>query len=313
MNIQNIRKLTGGVIRKNEPMALHTTFRVGGPADYYIIPRNAGETAALVRYLERNGIPYYILGNGSNMLVSDDGYHGVIIDLGRNDGTAFTMLGYEYIGDELIMDAGAGCTMASIGSFAAKFGGTGFESLAGIPGCIGGACIMNAGAFEREMKDVVRSVEVITRQGEVKKLGRDEIEFRYRGSSLMDEGYIISRAEIVLQKGDPAEIQKRTDEIAGLRKEKQPLEYPSAGSTFKRPEGYFAGKLIQDAGLKGHRIGGAQVSEKHAGFIINRDHATASDIASLIRHVQDTVLADSGVLLEPEIRFLGSFEIDIPF
>lgn len=307
MNINNIRKITGGVIRLNEPMAQHTTFRVGGPADYYIIPRNAKEAAGLIRYLELNRIPWYVLGNGSNMLVSDSGFRGVIIDLGRNDGTMFTMLGYEYTDDELIMDVGAGCTMTSVGNYAVKFGGTGFESLAGIPGCVGGACIMNAGAFEREMKDVVRSVEVITRRGELKRLSADEIEFRYRGSSLMDEGYIVSRAEIVLSKGDPEAIRKRTDEIAAVRKEKQPLEYPSAGSTFKRPAGYFAGKLIQDAGLKGYQIGGAQVSEKHAGFIINRESATAADIAALIRHVQETVFEQSGVRLEPEIRFLGEF------
>ena len=307
MNLQNIRKITGGVIRQNEPMSQHTTFRVGGAADYYVIPRNAKEAAGLVRYMELNGIPYFILGNGSNLLVSDEGYRGVVIDLGRNDGTSFTMLGYEYTDDELVMDVGAGCTMTSVGSYAIKFGGTGFESLAGIPGCVGGACIMNAGAFEREMKDVVRSVEVITRRGELKKLEKDEIEFRYRGSSLMDEGHIISRAEIVLQRGDPEAIRQRTEEIAARRKEKQPLEYPSAGSTFKRPTGFFAGKLIQDAGLKGYRIGGAQVSEKHAGFIINQGHATAADIAALIRHVQETVFRESGVRLEPEVRFLGKF------
>ncbi|MBR2532992.1 MAG: UDP-N-acetylmuramate dehydrogenase [Lachnospiraceae bacterium] len=307
MNLQNIRKITGGEIRQKEPMAQHTTFRVGGPADYYIIPKNARETAGLVRYMELNRIPYFIIGNGSNLLVSDTGFRGVVIDLGRNDGTSFTMLGYESTDDELVMDVGAGCTMTSVGNYAAKFGGTGFESLAGIPGCVGGACIMNAGAFEREMKDVVRSVEVITRQGELRTISGSEAAFRYRGSRLMDEGYIVSRAEIVLQKGDPEEIRKRTEEIAALRKEKQPLEYPSAGSTFKRPEGHFAGKLIQDAGLKGCRIGGAQVSEKHAGFIINHDRATASDIAALIRHVQETVYALSGVRLEPEVRFLGDF------
>ncbi|MBQ1423339.1 MAG: UDP-N-acetylmuramate dehydrogenase [Lachnospiraceae bacterium] len=308
MNINNIRKITRGEILRSEPMSAHTSFRVGGPADYYIIPKNARETAALIRYHRTNGLPYYVIGNGSNLLVSDAGYRGTVIDLGRNDGTAFTMLGYEWAGDELLMDAGAGCTLASVGSFAAKFGGTGFESLTGIPGCIGGACIMNAGAFEREMKDVIRSVEVITKEGELKTLQADEIEFRYRGSSLMDEGCIVTRAEIGLQKGDPEQIRARCEELAATRKAKQPLEYPSAGSTFKRPAGYFAGKLISDAGLKGYHVGDAEVSEKHAGFIINKGRATASDIAALIRHVQDVVFKEYGVMLEPEVRFLGSFD-----
>ena len=307
MNINNIRKLTTGSIRKNESMSAHTTFRAGGCADYYIVPRTTQEAAALIRYHLSNDLPFFILGNGSNLLVSDSGYRGTVIDLGRNDGTDFTMLGYEWDGDELVMDAGAGCFLSSIGSIAANLGASGFEELSGIPGCIGGGCIMNAGAYGREMKDVVRSVEVIDRSGKVCRLGREQLEFRYRGSNLMDEGYTVCRAELVLQKGDPDSIRSKCEELLNRRRESQPLEYPSAGSTFKRPEGYFAGKLISDAGLKGFSVGGAEVSEKHAGFIINRGQAASSDICALIGHVQKTVKEQFGVELVPEVRFLGDF------
>lgn len=308
MNINNIRKITGGKILKNEPMARHTTFRTGGPADYYIVPRNTKELAGLIRYFAINDIDYFVIGNGSNLLVSDDGYRGVIIDLGRNDDTAFTMLGYEWQGDELIMDIGAGCLMSAVGKFAAKFGGTGFEELSGIPGCIGGACIMNAGAFDREMKDVVKNVEALDKKGSIHKLDASDIEFRYRGSSLMDEGYIVTRAEISLSRADTEDIERKSEELLKRRQEKQPLEYPSAGSTFKRPEGYFAGKLISDAGLKGLSIGGACVSEKHAGFIVNNGGASSCDIYELMKRVQETVSDRYGVTLEPEVRLLGKFE-----
>ncbi len=308
MNIEALRQLTKGVIRLDEPMKEHTSFRAGGPADCYIIPRNSRETAALIRYMETEQIPYLVIGNGSNLLVSDLGFRGVVLDLGRNDDTSFTMLGYEWVGDELLMDAGAGCLMSAIGNYAAKFGGTGFESLSGIPGCLGGACIMNAGAFDREMKDVVRSVEIIERSGDRKKITGEEAGFRYRGSRLMDEGVIVTRVELALQKGDPEAIRRKNEEFMELRRSKQPLEYPSAGSTFKRPEGFFAGKLISDAGLKGYRVGGAEVSEKHAGFVINKDHATAADIMAVIRHVQETVREQFGVELVPEVRLIGEFE-----
>ena len=308
MNINNIRKITGGKILKNEPMARHTTFRTGGPADYYIVPRNTKELAGLIRYFAINDIDYFVIGNGSNLLVSDDGYRGVIIDLGRNDDTAFTMLGYEWQGDELIMDLGAGCLMSAVGKFAAKFGGTGFEELSGIPGCIGGACIMNAGAFDREMKDVVKNIEAVDKKGGIHRLDASDIEFRYRGSSLMDEGYIVTRAEISLNRADTEDIERKGEELLKRRQEKQPLEYPSAGSTFKRPEGYFAGKLISDAGLKGLSIGGACVSEKHAGFIVNKGGASSCDIYELMKRVQETVSDRYGVTLEPEVRLLGKFE-----
>lgn len=307
MNINNIRKITKGAILKNESMARHTTFRIGGPADYYIIPLNTKELSGLIRYFAINRIDYYVIGNGSNLLVSDKGYRGVIIDLGRNDGTAFSMLGYDDSGEDLIMDLGAGCLMSAVGSLSARFGGTGFEELSGIPGCIGGAVVMNAGAFDREMKDVLLKVEAVDRKGNILELNKDELGLRYRGSRLMDEGLIVTRAEIALKKGNTEEINNRIEEFKKLRQEKQPVEYPSAGSVFKRPEGHFAGKLISDAGLKGLSVGDACVSEKHAGFIINKGTASAMDVYRLINMIRDKVSEQFGVCLEPEVKFLGEF------
>lgn len=317
MNLNNIRKIIQrGLILEREPMNRHTSFRVGGPARYFIRPATLGELAGLVRYLSGNGLPYFVLGNGSNLLVSDEGYEGTVIDLGKNDGTEFTMLGIDDGTDpesplaegEILFDAGAGCLMSAIGSFAKQFSASGFECLSGIPGCIGGACIMNAGAYGGEMKDIIHSVKAVTPEGRIVSLPRQELRFGYRSSSLMEQGYIVARAELLLKRDDPSEIQKRMEDYAARRKEKQPLEYPSAGSTFKRPEGAFAGKLIEEAGLRGYTIGGAQVSEKHCGFLINRGGATASDIYRLICHVREQVEKSSGILLEPEVRMLGRFE-----
>ncbi len=307
MNINNIRRLTTGTVRANEPMSKHTTFRTGGPAKLYIVPRTTAELAALIRYFKLNGLDYFILGNGSNLLVSDAGYQGAVIDLGRNDDTEFTLLGYEWLDDKLIMDVGAGCFLSAVGNIAANIGASGFEELSGIPGCMGGACIMNAGAYGRELKDIVLNVTAVDNKGNIVKLNKDELQFRYRGSNLMDDGYIVCRAEIELARGEADEVKARCDELMAKRKESQPLEYPSAGSTFKRPEGFYAGKLISDAGLKGLRIGGAEVSEKHAGFIVNRGGAVSQDIYSLINDVRARVLDIYGVELQPEVRFLGTF------
>ncbi len=307
MNINNIRRLTTGAVRANEPMSKHTTFRTGGPAKLYIVPRTTAELAALIRYFKLNGLDYFILGNGSNLLVSDAGYQGAVIDLGRNDDTEFTLLGYEWLDDKLIMDVGAGCFLSAVGNIAANIGASGFEELSGIPGCMGGACIMNAGAYGRELKDIVLNVTAVDNKGNVVKLNKDELQFRYRGSNLMDDGYIVCRAEIELARGEADAVKARCNELMAKRKESQPLEYPSAGSTFKRPEGFYAGKLISDAGLKGLRIGGAEVSEKHAGFIVNRGGAVSQDIYSLINDVRARVLDIYGVELQPEVRFLGTF------
>ncbi len=310
MNINNIRKIIKkGRILQNEPMSAHTSFRVGGPARYYFIPGDEAEAASLVSYLYKNGLEYQIIGNGSNLLVSDRGYEGAIIDLGRHDGTSFTMLGIDDQREDgkVLFDCGAGCLLSAIGSFALRCSATGFEALSGIPGCIGGACIMNAGAYGSEIGDVITAVTVLTSTGEKKRLERSELTFGYRHSSLLEEGYIVLRAEVLLDKGDHAQIEARMKELTAQRKEKQPLEYPSAGSAFKRPEGDFAGRLIEEAGLRGYRLGGAMVSEKHCGFVINYDHASAADIYALINEVRDRVHEKSGVMLEPEVRFLGDF------
>lgn len=296
-----------GRILENEPMKLHTTFRVGGPARYYLIPSTATETSGVIRYLHLNGIEHFVIGNGSNLLVSDEGYPGVIVDLGRHDGTYFTQLGIDDSGDPVRFDAGAGCLLSAVGKYAQIYCGSGFEGLSGIPGTIGGACAMNAGAFGTEMKDVLTAVDVLTPSGERKKLRADEIRFGYRTTSMMEEGYVVLRAELALKRDDPAEILKRMEQFQAQRKEKQPLEFASAGSTFKRPEGHYAGQLIEEAGLRGASIGGAAVSEKHCGFVINRGDAAAADIYALIRKVQETVKEKSGVLLEPEVRMLGKF------
>ena len=310
MNINNIRKIIKkGRILQNEPMSAHTSFRVGGPARYYFIPGDEAEAASLVSYLYKNGLEYQIIGNGSNLLVSDRGYEGAIIDLGRHDGTSFTMLGIDDQREDgkVLFDCGAGCLLSAIGSFALRCSATGFEALSGIPGCIGGACIMNAGAYGSEIGDVITAVTVLNRTGEKKRLERSELTFGYRHSSLLEEGYIVLRAEVLLDKGDPAQIEARMKELTAQRKEKQPLEYPSAVSTFKRTKGDFAGRLIEEAGLRGYSLGGAMVSEKHCGFIINYDHASAADIYALINEVRDRVHEKSGVMLEPEVRFLGDF------
>ena len=316
MNINNIRRIVvRGEILENEPMSRHTSFRAGGPARYFIKPTTRKELAALVRYLYMNKLPYFVMGNGSNLLVSDAGYDGTVIDMGKNDGTEFTMLGIddgtdpstECGPDEVRFDAGAGCLMSAVGHYAAQFGASGFEGLAGIPGCVGGACAMNAGAFGAEMKDVIRKLTVVSPKGELLTLTAPEIRFVYRTTSLLEEGCVVARAELGFRKGSPEEIREKTEDFLRRRKEKQPLEYPSAGSTFKRPEGAYAGQLIENAGLKGISVGGAQVSEKHAGFIINKDNATAQDIFDLIRTVQKRVFETSGFHLEPEVRMLGAF------
>ena len=307
MNVNNIRRITGGAVLKNEPMSGHTTFRTGGTADYYIIPRDTRELSGLIRYFKLNNTEYFVIGNGSNLLISDEGYRGVIIDIGRNDGTEFTLLGYEWVSDELHMDVGAGCLLSAVGSIAAGLGAAGFEALSGIPGCMGGACIMNAGAYGSEIKDVVTGIDAVDRDGNILSLNADELNFRYRGSGLMDEGLIVTRAKLKLMRSERETVEARMNELLKQRKEKQPLEYPSAGSTFKRPEGYFAGKLISDAGLKGLSVGGAAVSEKHAGFIINKGGATSTDLFKLMSIVRSRVFEKYGVMLEPEVRLLGEF------
>lgn len=286
-------------ILREEPMRLHTTFRIGGPAQFFVIPRTQEEAAEAVRLCRSEGAPYYIIGNGSNLLVSDKGYRGVVIQLFKE----FSDINIE--GTRIRAQAGA--SLAKIAAEALRAGLAGFEFAAGIPGTLGGACIMNAGAYGGEMKDVLLAVTVLTKDGEIREIPREELDMGYRTSRASREGWIVLGATIELARGDEKEIRAKMEDLKQRRTDKQPLEYPSAGSTFKRPEGYFAGKLIQDAGLKGLRVGDAMVSEKHSGFVVNCGNATAADVDGLIRLVQEKVREDSGITLEPEVRRLGEF------
>lgn len=299
---QNFYNKLNNVIAKdsiliNEPMSRHTTFRVGGPADFFVTPKAKEEVRDVIRICKEAGMPYYIIGNGSNLLVSDAGYRGVIVQIYKE------MNEVKVEGD--LVKAQAGALLSGIAAKALGAELSGFEFASGIPGTIGGACVMNAGAYGGEMKDVLESVTVLTGEGKIIELGRNELELGYRTSVIAKKGYIVLGAVLKLERGDGEKIKTYMDELKEKRVTKQPLEYPSAGSTFKRPEGYFAGKLIEDAGLRGFQVGGAQVSEKHCGFVINRDHATAADIMELMRQVQIRVKENSGVDLEPEVKRLG--------
>ena len=286
-------------IYKEEPMKKHTTFRVGGNADYFIVPKTIEEVKNVVALCKETDMPYYILGNGSNLLVSDKGYRGVIIQIYKE------MNEICIEGDQIKVQAGA--LLSKIGSAALEAGLTGFEFASGIPGTIGGAVVMNAGAYGGEMKDVLEEVTALTLEGEAIVLRKEELELGYRTSIIAKKDYIVLEAKLKLEKGEKDAIKGRMDELKLQRTTKQPLEYPSAGSTFKRPEGYFAGKLIQDAGLRGFQVGGAQVSEKHCGFVINKDHATAADVWELMCQVRAIVKEKFGVELEPEVKRLGEF------
>lgn len=285
----------------DEPMKKHTTFRVGGPADLLVCPKTATEIAEILKLCRAAEVPYFIIGNGSNLLVSDAGYRGVILKIFKN------MNEIRIDGDRIYADAGA--LLSTVSRKAMEAGLAGMEFASGIPGTLGGACVMNAGAYGGEMKDILESVNVLTDQGEIRTLSVEELELGYRYSVIKDRGDIVLEAVLHLQEGDREQIAARMQELKEKRVEKQPLEYPSAGSTFKRPEGYFAGKLIQDAGLRGYRVGGAQVSEKHCGFVINTGDATAADVMELIRNVQDKVYERFQVRMEPEVKFLGEFEV----
>ena len=284
-------------VQTAEPMKNHTTFRVGGPADYFVAPHTEEEIRKIVALCEEKEIPWFVTGNGSNLVVSDEGYHGVILSVYKN------FQGIEVEGNRI--RAKAGSMLVSISQAAREAGLSGMEFASGIPGTLGGGVRMNAGAYGGEMKDVLESVTVLTGEGKIIELGRNELELGYRTSVIAKKGYIVLGAVLKLERGDGEKIKTYMDELKEKRVTKQPLEYPSAGSTFKRPEGYFAGKLIEDAGLRGFQVGGAQVSEKHCGFVINRDHATAADIMELMRQVQIRVKENSGVDLEPEVKRLG--------
>ena len=296
-------------VKKSEPMKNHTTFRIGGDADLFVTPVNAAQIHDTVIYLKKAEVPYYVVGNGSNLLVSDAGYRGVIIQLYSR------FAGYEILHDncESAVDKAdvvyirvqSGMSIIKLASIVAGYSLSVMEFASGIPGCIGGGIMMNAGAYGGEMKDIVVSASIMDEDGNIRKLDNKELEFGYRTSVLRPGKDIVIDVVIALHPGNQTEIRSRMAEIAASRKEKQPLEYPSAGSTFKRPEGYFAGKLISDAGLKGFTCGGACVSEKHAGFVVNKGNATAADVIKLTDEVSEKIYELNGVKLELEVKKLG--------
>lgn len=283
----------------DELMSRHTTFKIGGAADYFLQPTSVMEIAGILKVCKEENVPYFVLGNGSNLLVSDKGYRGVIIQLFRN------MNEIEVKGTEI--RAAAGALLSGIAAAAKNASLTGFEFAGGIPGTLGGAVVMNAGAYGGEMKDVLKEVTVMTKEGEILTLPAEKLELGYRTSIIKKEEYLVLEAVLTLKEGNQEEIKARMRELTEQRVSKQPLEYPSAGSTFKRPEGYFAGKLIMDSGLRGYRVGGAQVAEKHCGFVINAGNATAADVVQLMNDVSKIVEEKFGVVLEPEVKFLGEF------
>lgn len=289
-----------------EPMSRHTTFRVGGPAQYFVTVNDGKELTKVLELCKEAQMPVTILGNGSNVLVSDAGIRGVVLHL-AGDFLKTEIAEHEET-QTVTVTAGAGRMLTSFAMEVSKKGYTGAEFAAGIPGTVGGAVMMNAGAYGGEIKDCIVSAEWVSMDGEVRSFSKDELELSYRHSIFSEKEGIITKAVFEFRKGDVTEILSQIEELNRKRREKQPLEFPSAGSTFKRPEGYFAGKLIEDAGLKGFSVGGAQVSEKHCGFVINRKDATAADICKLISEVSDRVEACFGVRLEPEVRFFGDFD-----
>ena len=276
-------------------MCKHTTFRVGGAAKYFAMPKNTEEIQMLIAYCREQALPYCVLGNGSNVFFTDAGYDGMIIQIGS------AMSEIQIDGTEVYAQAGA--ILARVANLAYEAGLTGMEFAAGIPGSIGGAIVMNAGAYGGEMKDIVSYVEILSTDGTIRKYMVDEMEFAYR-HSIIDGDKIVVGVGLSLEIGDKIAILDRMNELAEARRSKQPLEYPSAGSTFKRPKGYFAAKLIDDSGLRGFRVGGAMVSEKHCGFVVNAGQASSADVLAVMQHVQEVVNEKYGVMLEPEVRII---------
>ena len=286
-----------GDILFDEPMKNHTSFKIGGPADVMIIPKTEKEIIESVRFCRDNDIKHFIMGNGTNLLVKDSGIRGVVIKIGNG----FDKI--DIIDDRVICQSGA--LLSVIAKNSLRHSLTGFEFASGIPGTIGGAITMNAGAYGGEMKDIVTKVKALDKNNNIVELSNEDMNFRYRKSSVVDEGLIVLGAEVKLSRGDYSLIEEKMKDLTFRRNSKQPLEFPSGGSTFKRPVGYFAGKLIDDAGLRGLRFGDAKVSEKHCGFVINVGHATFQDVYTLINTVQKIVNDNFDVVLEPEIKIIG--------
>ncbi len=284
-------------VKKDEPMSIHTTFRAGGKADYFVTPENKKELLDVLNYVRANELEHYVTGNGSNLLVRDRGYQGIIINIG-NKLSEVNIEGCH-------VTAGAGILLSRLAKCIYEKSLTGFEFASGIPGTLGGAVCMNAGAYDGEMKDILESAEVIDNKGNIIVLKADELKLSYRNSIIQEKKYIVISAKLNLKMGNQSDIKAKQEDFANRRRTKQPLEFPSAGSTFKRPEGYYAGKLIEDAGLRGYTVGGAMVSQKHCGFVINADNATASEIEKIITDVISKVKDISGVTLEPEVKIIG--------
>ena len=297
--LEELRALVGaeGVL-VDEPMSAHTTFRIGGPADVLVVPTSVEELLEALALSDARSVPWRILGHGSNLLVSDEGVRGAVVMVSGN-------LADVGIGEDGLVTALAGSSNAKVATAAYRAGLAGFEFAAGIPGTIGGAAIMNAGAYGGEFKDVALSVRCLDGEGNVVTVDAAEADWSYRHSMIGDAGMVVLSATLQLQPGDPEAIKARMDDLAQRRISKQPLELPSAGSTFKRPEGHFAGKLIQDASMQGYQVGGAQVSTKHAGFVVNVGGATASDVLQVIDDVREAVHAQFGIELEPEVKLWG--------
>ena len=276
--LQSLREqIKSGTVTEQEPMSRHTSFSIGGPADVFVQPATKEEIKNAIFCAKEAGVPFFVMGNGSNLLVSDEGFRGMIIQIGKN----FQEISVQ----DTVIEVQAGAT--------------------------GGAVAMNAGAYGGEIKDVLLDAQVLTQDGEFLTLTAEELELSYRHSCIFEKNYVVVSARFAFEKGDADQIRGRMDELAKARREKQPLEFPSAGSTFKRPEGYFAGKLIQDAGLKGYTVGGAQVSEKHSGFVINRGGATAEEVVFLIKQVQKKVMKQFNVMMQPEVRFIGFTDTEV--
>lgn len=291
-------QIPGLSVLEGEPMKKHTTFRIGGPADFYVEP-DEKQITKLLEIAKECDMPVTVVGNGSNLLVGDGGIRGLTIGIGKG-------LSKIEVSDNTIT-AGAGAILAAVASKAAEASLGGMEFAAGIPGSIGGAVVMNAGAYGGEIKDIIVSATVLTADGQIKEITKDELDLSYRHSCVPEKGYIVLDAKLQLCPKPQDEIRSEMAQLREKRVEKQPLEYPSAGSTFKRPEGYFAGKLVMDAGLRGYSVGDAQVSEKHCGFVVNKGNATATDVLALIKDVQERVREQFGVQLEPEVKMIGEF------
>ena len=307
VQLADLQRIAGEqAVRQQEPMSAHTTFRIGGPADYFVEAGNESVLKELLLLCQETETPFFILGNGSNLLVSDEGYRGVMISLRGFDEISFRE-GEGTEAGKTVMTAGSGVFLSKAAMQAAGRGLTGFEFAGGIPGTLGGAVTMNAGAYGGEIKDVILSAQVMTQEGDIKELSAEELDLSYRHSVIQEKELIVLSADFAFDHGDEEQIKEQMRQLNAQRREKQPLEYGSAGSTFKRPEGYFAGKLIMDAGLRGYLVGEAQVSEKHCGFVINRGNATAADVRTLMQNVADIVEEKFGVRLEPEVKMIGEF------